>query len=457
MAMLQRRKSRAVGLGRLAAVTSLLSVLTLTGCLQNPNPTSAGGGGVANTTVEGGTPDGDKVVTILGAFGGAEQKNFEASLTAFEQSSGIDIQYVSDQDFTTTVKQKVNSGDSPDIGLFPQPGGLLELAAANKVQPIDTYMDYDKLARTLVPGFLDAARYKGRVYGVPMRMAVKSIVWYPKPAYTDAHYTTSPASIQALQSDVAAKIKAAGIAPWCMGWESDQATGWVGTDWIEEYMLRMYGPDIYDDWVAHRIPFNDDRVVKAFDEFAKIAKTPGQVLGDTRGILNTSFGDTMAPAFDNPPKCMLQRQGNFITTFLPAPVQKNLDDRVGIYVFPPFAGGYSGQPILGGGDLAALFNGNDPDAQQVMSFLGSDKFGDKWAQAGGWLSPHKTFDASNYPDNTTKTMAKIVADADVFRFDGSDLMPKAVGSGTFWTEMVKWENGQSSKATADAIEKSWPK
>ncbi len=452
------RGARAAGLRNLAVATSLLSIMVLTGCLQNPNPTSgsAAAGGVGGF-VDGGSPDGDKVVTILGAFGGDEQKNFEASIAAWEQSSGIDIQYVADQDFTTTIKQKVNSGDSPDIGLFPQPGGLLEFAAENKVQPIDTYLDYDSLDRTLVPGILDAARYKGRVYGAPMRMAAKSIVWYPKPAYPDGGYSTSPKSIQELESNVAAKIKANGIAPWCMGWESDQATGWVGTDWIEEYMLRMWGPDVYDDWVAHQIPFNDERVVKAFDEFAKISKTPGQVLGDTRGILNTPFAEAMNPAFENPPKCMMQRQGNFLISFLSADVQKDLDNRVGIFVFPPFEGGFAGQPILGGGDLEAVFNGNDPDTQAVAQYLTSDKFGDKWAQAGGWLSPHRTFDASNYPDETTRAMAKIAADADVFRFDGSDLMPKAVGSGTFWTEMVKWQNGESSQATADAIEASWPK
>jgi alpha-glucoside transport system substrate-binding protein len=458
MPMPRRSGGRSAGLRGLAAATSLLSIMVLTGCLQNPNQTGGEGGGVAGTGfVDGGTPDGDKVVSILGAFGGPEQEAFEASLTEFEASSGIDIQYVADTDFTTTIKQKVNSGDAPDIGLFPQPGGILEFAAENKVQPIDTYLDYDAIDRTLVPGFLEAARYKGRVYGAPMRMAVKSIVWYPKPAYTEGGYTTSPASIQALQSDVADKIKADGTSPWCMGWESDQATGWVGTDWIEEYMLRIHGPDIYDDWVAHRIPFNDERVVQAFDEFAKISKTKGQVLGDTKGILNTPFSEAMNPAFADPPQCMIMRQGNFISGFFPQPVQDDLDSRVGIYVFPPFEGGYSGQPIVGGGDMAALFNGNDPDAHAVAQFLSSDKFGAEWAKAGGWLSPHTTFDASNYPNETTREMATIVADADVFRFDASDLMPKGVGSGTFWTEMIKWQNGQSSQATADAIEASWPK
>jgi alpha-glucoside transport system substrate-binding protein len=297
----------------------------------------------------------------------------------------------------------------------------------------------------------------GRVYGSPMRMAVKSLVWYPKKPYDKAGYSKAPKSIQEL-SGIADKIKAGGTAPWCMGWESDQATGWVGTDWIEEYVLRMYGPDVYDQWVAHEIPFNDERIVKAYDEFGKLVKTKGNVLGGTKGILNTPFGDAMTPAFDNPPKCYLHRQGNFATTFYPAKVQKNLDTEVGVYIFPRFKGGYDGQPILGGGDIAALFNGNDKDAIAVMKFLTSDKFGAEWAKASGWLSPHSTFDASNYPDETTRKIAKLASDADIFRYDASDVMPKEVGSGTFWTGMVDWLDGSrtSKQATTD-IEDSWPK
>jgi alpha-glucoside transport system substrate-binding protein len=112
--------------------------------------------------------------------------------------------------------------------------------------------------------------------------------------------------------------------------------------------------------------------------------------------------------------------------------------------------------VLGGGDIAALFNGNDEDAQAVMEFLTSDQFGAEWAQAGGWLSPHATFDVSNYPDETTRTVAEIAANASVFRYDASDVMPKSVGSGTFWTEMVKWLDGESSEDATTAIEDSWP-
>lgn len=446
-----QRRRRLMLVGGALATSTLLA-----GCLQNPNAADSGAAGGLNGYVDNANKDSDKVVKILGAFGGDEQALFEQSIADFEKSSGIDIQYTADNDFTTTVKTKVNGGDAPDIALFPQPGGLIELAKAGKVQPIDTFLDYDTLASTLVPGFLDATRLKGRSYGSPMRMAVKSIVWYPKPAYEADGGNTAPTSLQDLAKTTDA-IKAKGTAPWCMGWGSDASTGWVGTDWIEELVLRTSGPDVYDQWVSHKIPFNDPQILKAFAEFGKMAKTDGNVFGGAKNVINTKFGDAMTPAFQSPPKCYLMRQGNFITGFLPKPVQADLDNKVGIFVYPPLEGGYKGQPILGGGDLAALFNGNDPDAIEVMKFITSDKFGGPWAKAGGWLSPHKTFDASNYPNEITKKMAEIVASADVFRFDGSDLMPKEVGSGTFWTEMVKWMNGQSDEVTATNIENSWPK
>ena len=97
MPMTTHRGRRSWAVRGLAAATSLLSIMALTGCLQNPNQT--GGGGTTEGGewfADGGTPDGDKIVTILGAFGGDEEKYFNESVAEFEKSSGIDIQYVSD-------------------------------------------------------------------------------------------------------------------------------------------------------------------------------------------------------------------------------------------------------------------------------------------------------------------------------------------------------------------------
>jgi ABC-type glycerol-3-phosphate transport system substrate-binding protein len=346
----RRRQLSAMGLGlTLAMVTS--------GCLSSGDDGGGGGSGGAGNDL--GSDDGDKTVTILGAFQGAEEEAFLETLAPFEEESGITIEYTGDQDFTTTIRTRADAGDAPDIAFFPQPGGLLDMADDGLVAPLNDVIDLPAIEETLIPGFLDAATQDGDVYGAPMRMAVKSLVWYPKKAYEDAGYNTEPATMQELQ-EVADQIQSDGTAP------------------------------------------------------------------------------------------------NFATSFYPEDVQANLDEEVGVYALPPIEGGFDGQPILGGGDLAATFNGDDEDTQEVLEWLTSDQFGAEWAQAGGWLSPHATFDASNYPDETTRTIAESAAGSDVFRFDASDLMPAVIGSGTFWTEMVKWVDGQSSEDTLAAIEADWP-
>ncbi len=77
-------------------------------------------------------------------------------------------------------------------------------------------------------------------------------------------------------------------------------------------------------------------------------------------------------------------------------MQEDIDANVGVAYFPPVEGGYDGNPVLAGGDLAMLLN-DTPAARAVMEFLATETYGEAWAAAGGWLSPHKGFDASLYP------------------------------------------------------------
>jgi alpha-glucoside transport system substrate-binding protein len=434
--------------------------LLTTGCLQggeeNTGGDGNGGDGSGGTAGAGGSEPGDGVVQVFGAFTAGEADAFNEALTAFEKESGIDIKYTGNADFTTFVRSRVQGGSPPDIALFPQPGLLLEIAEDDNIVPIDEFLDVDTLNETLIPGFLDAVTTEdGTIYGAPMRMAVKSLVWVPS-AYEEEGYSLEPATMQELD-DIAQQIKSDGTPPWCIGYESGAATGWVGTDWIEEMMLRLHGPEVYDQWVNHEIPFDAPEVQEAFEAYGEIALTEGNVRGGGDAIVSTPFGEAGNPSFENPPACYLHRQGNFATGFFPDDVQANLDDSVDVMILPPYEGGYDGQPVLGGGDMAALFNGEDDESKQVMEFLTSDEFGAEWAQAGGWLSPHATFDTSNYPDETTKKIAELVANADVFRFDASDLMPAEVGAGTFWTGMVDWTTGaKSTEEVTSEIEASWP-
>jgi len=425
-----------------------VGALLVAGCLQSDDGGSDSGGGGSDT--------GDGVVEVFGAFTGTEQDSFEASIASFEEESGIDIQYTGNADFTTLIQSNVQSGNAPDIGVFPQPGLLLDIAADGDMVPVEDYLDVDSLNETLVPGLLDSVTDgEGTVFGAPMKLAVKSLVWVPRDAWEQGGYE-EPTTFQELL-DLSAEIEADGIAPWCIGMEAGAGTGWLGTDWIEEMVVRVAGPDVYDQWVAHEIPFDDPQIQEAFDAYGQIVFEDGFVLGGPEGILNTNVEDADNPQLENPPECMMHRQGNFVVDFYPADVQKSLDETFIVFGFPRIEGGFDGNAVLGAGDMVSLFNGEDDEAQQVAELLTSDQFGVEWAQTGSFLSPHTTFDAANYPNETISSIAEIAGQADAFRFDASDLMPPEVGAGTFWDGMVEWTSGDSSteEVTAD-IEDSWP-
>ena len=74
---------------------------------------------------------------------------------------------------------------------------------------------------------------------------------------------------------------------------------------------------------------------------------------------------------------------------------------------------------------------------------------------GGFLTPHKGVDINKYANKMLKKQGEILQSATTFRFDGSDLMPGAVGAGSFWKGMVNYAGGQSAKQVADDIQKSW--
>lgn len=429
---------------RIFSLVALLSLLAAA-CLGGE------GGGTAEGTEGGG---GGGSVEIMGAFLDDEAEGFRTALQPLIDE-GVDVTYSPTPDFDTLITTRVQGGDVPEIALFPQPGLLLDVADQTDSPPVSEFLDVQELEDSLIPGFLDSAtNADGDVMGFPMRMAVKSALWYPKPAFEDAGYEIpeTQEDLQALEQ----QIRDDGNTPWCLGMESGDATGWVGTDWVEEYMLRLHGPEVYDQWVSHDVLFDSPEVRAAFERFGEVWQTEGNVVGGAQGLLSIAADASTAGLFEDPPQCFLHRQGNFATAFFPEDVQENLDENVGVAYFPEDTEGYDGRPVLAGGDLALLLN-DTPAARQTMEFLAQEEFGEPWAEIGGWLSPHTGFDASLYPTEVERDLFQIGAEADVLRFDASDLMPGAVGAGSFWTGIVDWVGGQSDlDQVLQGIDQSWP-
>jgi alpha-glucoside transport system substrate-binding protein len=430
-----------------AITVAAVGMLFASACLSE----SGGGGGDSG----GGSGGGDKQVEIMFGFGGDQSKGFKGAMAEFEQSSGIKIKFTdASQSFDTLIRPRVQGNNSPDIALFPQPGLMLDFAKQGKLQDLSTMLNIDQLKSQLVPGVLDVGTQEGKVYGFPGNFNVKSLVFYPKKAFEAKGYKvpTTIAELEALTN----QIKADGTTPWCVGIESAGATGWVGTDWLEDFVLRYGGTEKYDQWVRHEIPFNDPVVVQAGQEFEKLALADGNVFGGRKGVVSTNFATAMNPMFQDPPKCFLHRQGNFITQkgFITEKVRQNIDDEVGVFQLP--GTDPNKKPLLVGGDMAGAFSSDD-DTKKALEFISRPEFQFTNLAESGWLSPFKGFDLSQYPNKTTQDIAKLAYESTEARFDGSDTMPGAVGAGSFWKGMTAWISGQKSldEALKD-IDDSWP-
>jgi alpha-glucoside transport system substrate-binding protein len=317
---------------------------------------------------------------------------------------------------------------------------------------ISTIVDMDELKSNYSDAWIDLGSVDGTLYGVWYRASMKSLVWYPVPEFEDAGYTI-PETWDELIA-LSDQMVADGGVPWCIGMESATATGWVGTDWIEDIMLRTAGGEKYDQWVAGELKFDSPEVRRAFELAGEIFFNPDYVLGGTTAILTTPFGDAPTPMFDDPPGCWLHRQASFIAGFFPEDVQADLAANVNAFYLPPIDED-KGSPVLGAGDVFAITS-DRPEVAEFLRFLATPEAAEGWAKAGGFLSPNGGVPLDWYPDEITRVQAGILTSADVFRFDGSDLMPGAVGTGSFWTEIVNWVSGQDLDSTLQAIDASWP-
>ena len=180
-------------------------------------------------------------------------------------------------------------------------------------------------------GIRDAGTYMDKVYEINLGRVIYSGIYYNKDLFTEFGVEVPTTWDELLElSDT---IVSDGDAPWCVGIESGAATGWVATDWTEEMMLRTTTPENYDAWVAGDLPFSSPEVKNAAETLAEIWFNDDYVYGGRASIVTTFFGDAPTPMFEDPPKCWLHKQGNFITSFFPEGVQAGTD--YGFFYFPP--------------------------------------------------------------------------------------------------------------------------
>jgi len=391
----------------------------------------------------------DTEVSIYSTVRDAEADQLTASWKDFESCTGIKIDYEGTGDFETQIGIRVNGGNAPDIAIFPQPG--LMATFADKLKPASDKLK-ELATANYTPDWINYGTVNGTLYGTSFDANVKSFVWYSPKLFADKGYTvpTTWAELITLTD----KIKADGIdTPWCAGIESGEATGWPATDWVEDMVLRTAGPEVYDQWVKHEIPFNDPKIVAALDRAGSILRNPDYV-GDVKSIATTSFQAGGLPILDG--KCGLHRQASFYAAQWPEGTKVAEDGDVFAFYLP--GDDAANKPLLGAGQFVTAF-ADRPEVETVRQFLAGGTFFNERMKKGPFTTANNKADINNAADPVIKLSMELLRDTSVtFRFDASDLMPAEVGASKFWTEMTAWiAEGKDTQAALDAIEAAWPK
>ncbi len=396
-------------------------------------------------------------LTIWGPWReGGDQEQFLTVLAYFEDATGVDVEYGSSENYEQQAQIDAAAGSSANITFLPQPGLLADMASKGYLVPLADGMR-ERVENEFAAGssFVALGTYNNpdgepTFYAVPYKSDLKSLVWYSPDNFADAGYEV-PETYEKLKA-LTEQMVADGNTPWCIGLGSGGATGWPATDWIEDIMLRMNSPEDYDAWVSNELKFNDPKVVAAIEEFGWFAKDEQKVAGGTAAVGTTDFRESPLGLFSVPPACYMHHQASFIPSFFPEGTELGTD--ADFFYFPSSSEKDPGNPVLGAG-VEATITKDSPAAHAFIDFLMNPISNEVWMAQSGFLSAMKAANTDTYGNDTLKGEGEILLSATTFRFDASDLMPGAVGAGSFWTGMVDFIGGKSAQEVADQIQASW--
>jgi len=408
---------------------------------EAPQPTEAQPVGGAIDCM--GASAGDKLAVIY-QWSGAEEEKINAIFKPLIDACGIEITAESTRD-AAVLDTKAKS-TPPDILFWPTtsplslyPDKLKELTSLGA--KADNYAQY----------WVDMGTVDGKWLAIPVKADIKSIIWY-SPAQFDAFGYKVPTTFEELDG-LAEKIVADGNIPWSMGMESGAATGWTGSDFIQDLLLVQQGPQYVLDIISGKVSYNDAGVMQAYEVYSKWASSDKYTVGGAEGTVSTPFLDAIYKVFSENPEAMMVKQSGFTGGEI---VKKYPDLKYGTdYDFFAFPGA---KGMQGGADYMMAFS-DSAAAKALVTYLSSAVGAENWAKAGFDLSPNKLA-SGKYTDTQLIKKAEALANAAGFTPDIGDTIPQPFNEAEWKAVIVAAQAGDikaaldtAAQAQAEALKK----
>src|SRR5918992_2822925 len=392
---------------------------------------------------DGGPAEGDGEVTIFSLWGGSEQEAFQKVLDQFTEDTGIRTNYESARDFLPVIRTRLAADNPPEVAILPRPGFVDELARDDALISLeDLGLDPETINENYNETWIDLATFEDTTYGVVAKANSKSTIWYKPNSFEQNGFEIPTTWDQLLE--ITEQYDQKGMTPWAVGAQG-RDNSWTLTDWFENIYARQAGADNYTKLFNGELPFNDQTDKDALTEMTKVINDK-YVAGGIDTALGIGFVDGIGRVFSKNPVAEMYMEGGFVGGIALGDVNPDLRPGQDIDFFPwPTINEEHGNPLVGGGDVAAAFVNNE-DNKRLIEFLATPEAGRIWVSTGAIASPNEGVAEDAYPNDLVAKEAEQLKTAESFLFDGSDLLPGTLGQdfGTLLQNIIKNPNNMDS-------------
>jgi alpha-glucoside transport system substrate-binding protein len=390
-----------------------------------------------------GQDDQPQILEVLTDWTGTDQVKFEAIAKAFTEKTGINVQVEGTSDFLTVLRTRVAGGDLPMVAIVPRPGVFADFAREGLIQSLDD-LGLTTFADDYQPAWVALGSVDGKPYAITVKANSKSMIWYRPQSL--AELGGAPATLDEFK-DLLTRSVDGDSKPLVISGKDT----WTLGDWFENIYLRTAGPDQYAALFGGQLPFTDPSVSDAIAIMEELIGNDAWLSGGREIALSTSYQDGLAQVFGTNPSGDYFMEGGFTGSVVINDINTALKagEDIAFFPFPSIDPQYQA-PVVGGGDFAIAFANNDL-TQQFMAYLASAEAANVWASQGV-ISPHKDLDMAGFTDPLIAAEAEQLTSAAIFQFDGTDVMPGALGNDWNTTIQAIYQDPSATAGLLDAFE-----
>jgi alpha-glucoside transport system substrate-binding protein len=325
----------------------------------------------------------------------------------------------------------------PDIVMLPQPG--LVPRHLRDLEPMPD--DLAELGRARL--WKDLLVHDETTYGVPVKTAHKSAVWYRPSVFRQVG--VQPPRLWAEWLELNKTLTQAGVTPLSLA----AGDGWVLTDFLENVLLGI-APAVYTGLATATDPrpSRQPQFAAALRLLGTMWSTPDALAGGVKRSLVQQFPDALVEVFGH------RRAAMVLASDFAEPVVRSFaadPDDIGLFTFPPVTPG-AAAPVVVGADVMVLPKPTSDDARDLVRRLAAPTAADPWIKEGGFLVDGRV---SGYSPELTRLAEQLTRPGELLQFDLSDQLGRLGDINGLWrvlTDFLTQIGGRGASVVPEAVD-----